>query len=213
MEKNQINVEEAKTIGSVIYMAKNNKFIAYVVIRDELKKGVSKTIKSLESLGIKDLIIVSSDNFNYVKEICNRLKLKRYISDISRQDKLKYIAKSQEEGNKIMFIGEGNKDELLLAKADLGVAIGHMGEYLSLKNSDMIILNNDLSHVELTIKTAKETRKMIYKNLILALLFKLLLFLILVIGIFNLGLALLVNISIYLLSLLNSYNLIKEKTD
>lgn len=213
MKRNKIKVKKAKAVGSVIYMAKNNKFIAYIVIKDEVKKGVSKTIRNLESLGIKDLIIVSSDNFDYVKEICDKLKLKRYISDLSKQEKLTYMDKAQKEGSKIMFIGEGVKDEALLAKANLGVAIGDMGEYLSLKNSDMIILNNDLSHIELSIKTAKENRQMIFKNLIIAFSFKLILFLLLVLGIFNLGLALIVNTSIYLMSLLNSYTLIKEKTD
>ncbi len=213
MEDNNIVVKKAKTIGSVIYVAKNKKFIGYVVLRDEIKENVRDNIKNLAKLGINDLIVLSSDNYDYVESLCRKLEISRFLPDISEKDKLSYIDNAQKEGVKLMLIGDGKKDASLLKKASLGVAIGHMGKFLDLSQCDIIILNNDLDHIELSIRAAKDNRKTISLNLSLAILFKTVLVLMLALGIFDLGIGIFTNIAIYLISLLTAYSLMKEKKD
>lgn len=211
MEKYKVKVKLAKKIGSVIYIAKDKEFLGYVVLRDALKGGIEETISNLAHLGFKDLIVLSSDNFDYVEELCQDLKINRFMPDASFDDKLSYIKKAQKEGLKLMVIGNGDKDAKLLKAANIGVATGNMGAFLDLKNSDMIILNNNLDHIHLTIETANKLKKEISFNLSLAILLKTILLLMIATGIFDIGIAIFTNTSIYLISMLNYLNIIKEK--
>lgn len=198
MESNGINVKKAKTIGSVIYVAKNNEFLGYVVLRDEVKEDFAEDVKNIAKLGINDLIVLSSDNYEYVESLCRKLDIARFLPDISEKEKLAYIENAQKEGVKLMLIGEGIKDAKLLEKATMGVAIGKMGQFLDLENCDMIILNNNLDHIEMTIKASKENRRLLSLNFSLAILFKTIMILMLAMGIFDLGIGIFTNIAIYI---------------
>ena len=211
--KEEIAVPLSREIGSILYLAKNKKFLGYIVIRDALKNDLRKTINNLEKLGIKDIILLSSDNYEYVEDVCKELGIDRFMADLTEREKLYYISTARKEGQFLLVVGEGDKDAKLLAKANLGVAAGKMGHYLDQRSSDIIILNDDLDSLELIIKDAKRNRRNIYKTFSLGLLLKITMLLLVSLGIFNIMLGVIVNASIYLLAIIDSIYLLNEKRE
>jgi len=182
LEDNKVNFPKAKEKNTIVYLAINNEYKGYLVISDKIKRS-SLNLNTLENLINKDIIILSGDNEEIVKETSKKVGIKTCYGNLLPLDKVNYVKKYKEKG-KVMFIGDGINDAPVIKIANLGVSMGKIGSDAAIEASDIVLMNDDLSNIKTAIKIAKTTKRKVTESIILALTIK---FIVLVLGIFGIS--------------------------
>ena len=185
---NKIKVKKNKTLGTAIYIVKNNEFLGSIVIRSSINKEVKEIVKYLESIN-KEVVVLSGDNEDYVRYICNNLDINRYSYNINKKDKLSFLILSKEEDTKVLFIGDYRNDKKLFKEAYLSCAISKKDT-----DTDITIDNNDLTDIKRMFVTYKAFKVSFFLNIFLTILIMLFKLLLLYLGILNLEMSLLITL-------------------
>ncbi len=149
--------------GTRVYLANKDKVLALLVLSDGIKKDAKKTIKELKKMGLKT-VMISGDNEEIAKEVSEELGLDIYFSEVMPDDKYKYIKKIQEEGGKVLMVGDGINDAPALTQADVGLAIGS-GTEVALESGDVVLLNSKPYSVVKLIKLSEKIYIKMKQNL------------------------------------------------
>ena len=201
----KIKVKKNKTLGTVIYVAKNNEFLGTVVLRSSINKEVKDIVKYLESIN-KEIVVLSGDNEEYVRYICNTLDIKRYSYNINKKDKLSFLLLAKEEDEKVLFIGNYKNDKKLFKEAYLSCAITKKET-----DTDIIIDNKDIKDIKRMFVTYKAFNVAFIFNLFLSILFVILKLILLYLGILSLEISLLITVINILLIIFVSIELLLFK--
>ena len=211
LRKHKINFERVKDIGTVVYVSKNNNYLGYILINDKIKKTSKKTILELRKRGIKDLVVLSGDNENIVKSVCQKVGISRYSSELLPQDKVAYVKAAKKEGLKIMFVGDGVNDAPSLLTSDIGVSMGGVGSDAAIESSDIVIMNDDLSRINKALDISHITKKIVWENIIFVLIVKTLVLLGAALGINNMLFAIFADVGVCLLTIINTFRILKTQ--
>lgn len=204
MEKYNINYIANDTIGTKVYVAHNNKFIGSIVIADTLKESSFKAIKDLNNLGIKTLML-TGDNEEVASDIVSKLSLSSYKCNLLPQDKVSEFENilKIKKGN-VGFVGDGINDAPVLMRADIGISMGQIGSDAAIEASDVVLMNDNLNDITTLIKISKGTLKIVKQNIIFALSVKLLILILSAFGYANMWLAVIGDVGVAFLAILNS---------
>ncbi len=157
----QIYLEKGST---VIYVAKNDELIGFIVLADTIRKESVKTIKSLYSIGA-DPVLLTGDNERAAKNVANTLNIKEYQSSCLPEDKLAKINDFQQSGQSVCMIGDGINDAPALKKADVGIAMGGIGSDIAVDSADIALVNDDINELPHIVSLSKRMMKTIKLNL------------------------------------------------
>lgn len=210
MKKEKIPFEKINKLGTIIYLSINGNFEGYIVINDEIKKESYDLTNLLYKENINRVVMLSGDNEEVVKDVCDRLLIKEYYSSllpIDKVTKLKHI----KQNDFTAFIGDGINDAPALKMADLGIAMGGLGSDAAIEAADVVLMNDDLNKVIKAIKISKLTNKVIKTNIIFALSVKLLILILAVFGITTIWAAVFADVGVTLLAILNTLQIFKRK--
>ncbi|HEY8389637.1 MAG TPA: heavy metal translocating P-type ATPase [Clostridia bacterium] len=164
---------DQKLNGSVIYVAKDNKYIGAVLLQDTVKPEAKESIKELKNLGIKQTVMVTGDNAEVALRVSDLTGLDEYHAQCLPEDKLNIVEGYIEKGKKTAFVGEGINDVLAISRADIGISMGALGSDVSMESSDMVIMTDELSKLPQMISLSKYTKFIVLLNIILVLAVKL----------------------------------------
>lgn len=172
MESRNIQCFDIKSNGSVVYIAVNNKYAGSIVIADEVKKDAAHAINELKKLGVTRTIMLTGDLKSVGDKIGSELGLDEVFSELLPADKVKKLesleAKKSYSG-KIVFVGDGINDAPVLARADIGIAMGGLGSDAAIEAADIVIMTDEPSKIATAIKIAKRTRTIVIQNIVFAL--------------------------------------------
>lgn len=211
LKKHKINFEMVKDIGTVVYISKNDEYLGYILINDKIKKSSKKTVLELRKRGIKDLVVLSGDNDNIVKNVCKSVGISRYSSELLPQDKVMYVNAARKENLNIMFVGDGINDAPSLLASDIGVSMGGIGSDAAIEASDMVIMNDDLSKINKALDISMMTKKIVWQNIIFVLIIKLLVLITAAFGFSNMLFAIFADVGVTLLTIVNTFRIFKIK--
>jgi len=172
MNKNNIEYQEVDADGTIVYLAIENKYAGYITITDELKEDSIKAIKGLKELGIKQLTMLTGDREAVAGRVAQRLGLDNYYSELlpdQKVDEIEELLGRQKENDKLIFVGDGINDAPVLARSDIGVAMGGLGSDAAIEAADVVLMTDEPSKLITAINTARRTRKIVWQNIILAL--------------------------------------------
>ena len=206
MKKFSINYEPYTGIGSIVYVAENGHFIGSVVVADSIKQGSKQAIQKLKLLGIKNAVMFTGDNHTTANQISNELALDKCYSELLPQNKvelLEDILKEKDIG-KVIFVGDGINDAPVLARADIGIAMGGIGSDAAIEAADVVIMNDDISKIEDGIVIARNTNKIVNQNIIFALGVKAIVLILGALGIATMWLAVFADVGVAFIAILNS---------
>ncbi len=209
LKNNNIEFNEVKEIGTIVYIAIDNKFIGYILISDKIRKENKDLIKLKKYIN-KDLIILSGDNEEIVKDISKKVKIDKYYAELLPKDKVKYVNEYKEKGS-VMFIGDGINDAPVIKKATVGVSMGSIGSDAAIEASDVVLTHDNLMKIKDVMHISKFTKRKITENIVLALAVK---FTVLILSLFGLStilMATFADVGVTLLSILNSLIIFKKK--
>ena len=205
-----IPIEETDSIGTVVYIGKNNEHIGTIIVSDELKDNVVEHISRLKSLGIKETIMLSGDNKIITKKVGKLVGLDKAYGDLLPQDKVSIFEDIMANASgKVAFIGDGVNDAPVLARADIGIAMGGLGSDAAIEASDIVIMTDEIGKVATGLHIAKNTKKIIIQNIIFALGVKII---VLVLGAFGLATmwgAVFADVGVSIIAILNSIRALK----
>ena len=209
LKNNNVEFTETNEVGTIIYIAIDNKYVGYILISDKIRKE-NKDLSILKNCIKKDIIILSGDNETIVKDVAKKVKIDKYYAELLPKDKVKYVNEYKEKGT-VMFIGDGINDAPVIKKATVGVSMGNIGSDAAIEASDVVLMKDNLMKIKEVINISKFTKKKITQNIVFALGVK---FLVLILSLFGLStilMATFADVGVTLLSILNVLIIFKKK--
>ncbi len=172
MAEENIQFENVDSIGTIIHLAFDKVYAGYIVIADEVKADSKKAIKEIKSLGIKKTIMLTGDTKAVGEKIAKDLGLDEVYSQLlphEKVEKLEMIENRKSSNGKIIYVGDGINDAPVLARADIGVAMGGLGSDAAIEAADVVIMMDEPSKIATAIRIAKRTRTIVWQNIFFAL--------------------------------------------
>ena len=213
LKENGIEFKEADEIGSVIYVAKNDIFLGYIVVQDKIKEESKEVISYLNSKG--KTIMLTGDNSSVANKVASYLNLTSYKASLLPQDKVKEvenIIKNKGKNDVVCYVGDGINDAPSLMIADVGISMGKVGSDAAIEASDVVITNDNLTKIKLSKRIAKKVITIVNENIYFAIGIKVLVLILSALGYAEMWLAIFADVGVSLLAILNSLrvNLIKK---
>ncbi|KGK89165.1 ATPase [Desulfosporosinus sp. HMP52] len=172
MAKENITYDEVDEIGTVVQVAIDGKYAGYIVISDEIKDDAKKATKELKAIGVRKLVMLTGDNKLVGEAIGHQLGLDEVHAELlpdQKVEKLELLEKQKKTKGKLLFVGDGINDAPVLARADVGVAMGGLGSDAAIEAADIVIMTDEPSKLVNAIKIAKRTRSIVWQNIVFAL--------------------------------------------
>lgn len=203
--------------GSVVYVAIDGKYAGCIVISDAEKEDSKETISSLKKLGVKETVMLTGDTKATAEIVGKDLGIDKVYADLLPEDKVSKVEEliaenkggSKESKSKLMFVGDGINDSPVLARADVGVAMGALGSDAAIEAADVVIMDDKPSRIIGAIKIARRTMRIVYENIVLSIGVKALIMVLNAAGIGNLWLAVFGDVGVCFLAVLNAARLSK----
>ena len=170
MKEFGIDVKEVSS-GLVIYVAKNSKYLGYVILIDEIKEESMKMVSSLKKKNI-DTLLLSGDKKENVASFVNKVGIFNYQGSLLPEEKVSYLEKEKDKYKCIAYLGDGVNDAACIKEADVGFAMGAIGSDIAIENADIVLMNDNPYKVVETHKIAKIARRVAIFNIVFALLIK-----------------------------------------
>lgn len=212
MVKEDIQYSNVETIGTVVHIAVDKKYVGYIVISDEVKEDSAKAIKALKAIGIKKTVMLTGDNKVVGTKVAKELGLDEVYAELlpdQKVEKVELLDKEKSTKGKLIFVGDGINDAPVLARADIGIAMGGVGSDAAIEAADVVIMTDEPSKIAEAIKIAKKTRTIVMQNIIFALGIKAILLILVAIGLGTMWEAVFGDVGVTLLAVLNSMRAMK----
>lgn len=212
MKKENINYSEVNSIGTVVHLAVDGKYAGYIVISDEVKEDSAKAIQSLKAIGVKKIVMLTGDLKSVGEKVGKDLGLDEVYAELLPTDKVEKLEKLDKEKSakgKLIFVGDGINDAPVLARADIGIAMGGLGSDAAIEAADIVIMTDEPSKIADAIKIAKRTKKIVWQNIIFALGIKVLFLILGAFGIATMWEAVFADVGVSVIAILNAMRVMK----
>jgi len=202
---------EIDTVGTVIHVVVDKQYAGHIVIADEIKEDAVQAIQDLKKLGIKQTVMLTGDLAEVGQKIGNQLGLDLIYAQLLPADKVEQLEQLDQKKSpkgKLVFVGDGINDAPVLARADIGMAMGGLGSDAAIEAADIVIMNDAPSQIATAIKIARKTKRIVYQNIVLALGIKAVVLALGVVGIATMWAAVFADTGVALLAVLNAMRII-----
>ncbi|WP_324722109.1 heavy metal translocating P-type ATPase [Latilactobacillus curvatus] len=200
-------------VGTSVHVAYNNRYLGYIVIADTVKPDAQTAVAQLKHAGIHQTIMLTGDNQPVAQQVSAVLGIDKYQSELLPQDKVAAVAKLTEDratNGKIVFVGDGINDTPVLARADVGVAMGGLGSDAAIEAADIVLMSDEPTKLTTAISIAKYTRRIVWQNIIFALVVKGIFLLLGAFGIATMWEAVFADVGVTLIAILNALRILKK---
>ncbi|WP_110932821.1 heavy metal translocating P-type ATPase [Paenibacillus bouchesdurhonensis] len=214
MNRENVDFAAPSELGTIVHIAINKQYAGYLVIADEVKEDSAQAIHSLKNLGVKKVFMLTGDIKAVGEAVGKKLGVDEVRSELLPQHKveeLEKIDRQKSSKEKIAFVGDGINDTPVLARADVGVAMGGLGSDAAIEAADIVIMTDEPSKLASAIHIAKRTRRIVWQNIIFALLVKAVFLLLGAFGIATMWEAVFSDVGVTLLAVLNAMRVLKIK--
>ena len=207
MNKFNIKFNEVDTIGTIVHVAINGKYKGNIVISDEIKETSKEAIETLKSIGIKNTVMLTGDNKVVADKVGKIIGLDQVYSELLPADKVEQVEKLmniKSSKGKLVFVGDGINDAPVLARADIGIAMGGIGSDAAIEAADVVLMKDDPKSIVDAIKAARKTNKILWQNIIFALAVKTIVMILVAFGIGTMWEAVFADVGVTILAVINS---------
>lgn len=213
LKNHNISYQKANATGTIVYTAKNSKFLGYIVISDELKEDAQKAIMELKKLKLQTVMLTgdTEDSGLTVAKELNIDKAYTQLLPIDKVDKIEDIIEQKTKNKSVIFVGDGINDAPVLTRADVGIAMGGLGSDAAIEAADVVIMDDKPTKVATAIKIAKQTLTIVKENIAFALGIKGLFLILGAFGFVTMWGAVFADVGVTLIAVLNSLRALKIK--
>lgn len=214
IQENISMVIKDNNVGTKVYVAVNNELIGIINIADELKKDTVHAIEKLKKYGVKDIVMLTGDHKDVAEDIANRVGITKYYSDLlphEKVSKLEEIMTNVDKNEKVAFVGDGINDAPVLARANVGIAMGGVGSDAAIEAADVVLMSDELSSISTAIKISKHTNRIVWQNIIFSLGIKILIMILAAFNLANMWMAIFADVGVAVIAILNSVRALRVK--
>ena len=216
MEEYNIDYKKSNDIGTVIYIAIDNKYVGSIIISDKIKDDAYKTVKEFRRNNVKKIVMLTGDREEISKKVSKELKLDNYYAELLPQDKVKKVENLMKEKSidgKLVFIGDGINDAPVLALSDIGVAMGGLGSDAAIEAADIVIMTDEPSKLASAIKISKKTMQIVKENIVFSITVKILVLILSVMGLVSMWAAVFADVGVSVIAIINALRILKVKEE
>ena len=204
MEESGFTPEEVQAGGTAVYAAVDGRYAGCILLEDTVKPGAREALAELDTLGIRETVMLTGDREHAAASVAKRLGLTRWFAGLLPQDKVERVRELQKSGDTLIFVGDGVNDAPVLALAGVGVAMGGIGSDAAVEASDLVLLKDDLRSLPKAIRISRKTMAVARQNSVFALAVKFIVLLLSIFGIATMWLAVFADVGVAVLAILNA---------
>ncbi|SPX86259.1 Cadmium, zinc and cobalt-transporting ATPase [Listeria innocua] len=205
---------KGELIGTVVHVAVNNKYIGYIVIADEVKEDSAQAIKELKAANIKQTVMLTGDNKSVGSKVAKELGLDKVYAELlpaDKVEKLEELFSQKSKKGKLAFVGDGINDAPVLARADIGIAMGGLGSDAAIEAADIVIMTDEPSKIATAMKISKKTLKIAHQNIVFAIGIKIIVLILSAFGITTMWAAIFADVGVTIIAVLNAFRALNAK--
>jgi len=212
--RHDVQIKEVKSSGTLMYLAVDGEFAGSVILEDTVKEDGIKAIEELRSLGVEDIVMLTGDRKDAADAAAEKLGIKSVYSELLPHQKVECLEKIIEERintGKIAFVGDGINDSPVIARADIGIAMGGTGSDAAIEAADIVMMTDEPGKIPEAVRIAKKTKVIVYQNIALAIMVKTIVLALGAGGVATLWEAVFADVGVALLAILNAMRLTRLK--
>lgn len=214
MKKLGLECTEPDQVGTVVHIAVDQKYAGYILINDVVKEHAAEAITGLKEAGVKKTIMLTGDSRRVAEKVAGRLGVDEVYSELLPSDKVSKVEelleqKENQEG--LAFVGDGINDAPVLSRADIGIAMGAMGSDAAIEAADIVLMDDDPAKIALVMKISRKTLRIVHENIVFALAVKAVCLLLTVILGMGMWLAIIADVGVMVLAVLNATRALRTK--
>ena len=214
MKKLNIPCYEGEAVGTVVHVGIDDKYAGYIVIADEVKEDSARAIKELKEAKIKQTVMLTGDTKNVASKVAKQLGLDKVYSELLPGDKVEKVeellAQKSAKG-KLAFVGDGINDAPVLARADIGIAMGGLGSDAAIEAADVVIMTDEPSKIATAIKVSKKTLRIARQNTVFSIGIKIIVLILSAFGIATMWAAIFADVGVTIIAVLNAFRALNVK--
>ena len=211
--KNLFHIDKAGTICHIaIEVESRTEYLGYIVIADEIKDDAKDAIEGLKQAGIKRIVMLTGDAYKTAQAVSECLGIEEYHAELLPGDKVEITEKllqEQRENKKLIFVGDGMNDAPVLARADIGIAMGGLGSDAAIEAADIVIMNDQPSKIAAAMKISRKTLKIVKQNIVFAIGIKVVVLIMAALGMATMWAAVFADVGVAFLAILNAMRAMK----
>ncbi len=214
LSENNIEFEKNNDVGTILYVAIDNKYVGNIVIADKIKEDAKDSIISLKKSNIKQAVMLTGDRKAVGENVAGILGIDKVYTELlpdGKVEKVEELLKKKSEKGKLAFVGDGINDAPVLALADIGIAMGGLGADSAIEAADIVLMTDEPSKIVDTIKLSKKTMKIVKENIIFAISIKVLVLILSAIGISTMWEAVFADVGVSIIAILNALRVLNVK--
>lgn len=212
MQQINVTIPDVEPIGTVVYAALEGKLFGYLLITDEEKEDAKKCIDGLKKHGIQHIVMLTGDRKEAAAHIAEKLGITEYHAQLLPADKVKNMEKlfaNKSENGKLIFVGDGINDAPVLARADIGIAMGGLGSDAAIEAADIVIMTDEPSKIVKAMDISTKTLRIVHQNIVLALGIKFLVLIMAALGFASMWAAVFADVGVAFIAILNAMRAMK----
>ena len=215
MKKMKIAYFKGEIMGTVVHVAVGGEYVGYIVIADEIKNDAAKAIQDLKTEKVKQTVMLTGDSKSIGEHVAKKLGLDKAYTELLPADKVEKLeelfAKKTEKG-KLVFVGDGVNDAPVLARADIGIAMGGVGSDAAIEAADVVIMTDEPSKIATAIRVSKKTLSIVKQNIVFALGVKGIVLVLGAMGIANMWTAVFADVGVSVIAILNAMRVLNTQS-
>ena len=214
MQRANIGTANVDAVGTIIHMAVDQIYVGYMVIADEIKENSKAAIAKLKQLGVSKVVMLTGDHEGVAKKVAAELGVDEVYAGLLPHQKVEHVEEilaHKTKDKNIVFVGDGMNDAPVLARADIGVAMGGIGSDAAIEAADVVLMEDDPMALVKAINKAKQTSMILYQNIIFALGVKILVMILVACGLATMWAAVFADVGVTILAVMNSTRALKSK--
>ena len=211
--KHNIEINEDRSPGTLMYLAINGEFAGSIALEDTVKDDGANAIKELRSMGIDDIVMLTGDRKDAADTAAEELGIKHVISELLPHEKvdcLEKIIDERKNTGKIAFVGDGINDSPVIARADIGIAMGGTGSDAAIEAADIVMMTDEPGKIPEAVRIARKTKTVVYQNIAVAMIVKVIVLAMGAGGVASLWEAVFADVGVALLAILNAMRLTRQ---
>ena len=214
MKENKIEYTKCNEIGTILYIAINQKFSGYILISDKIKEDAKKTIEELKKNNIKQTVMLTGDKKEVGEYVAKEIGIDKVYTELlpdGKVEKVEELLKTKTEKGKLAFVGDGINDAPVLTLADIGIAMGGLGSDSAIEAADIVIMTDEPSKIISAIKLSKKTMRIVKENIVFAISIKILVLILTAFGLSTMWEAVFADVGVSIIAIINSLRMLKTK--
>lgn len=201
-------------VGTVVLVAVDLKYVGYIVIADEIKVDSKQAVNELKEANIKMTVMLTGDNKNVANKVGKELGIDKVYSEllpVDKVEKLEQLFQEKSAKGKLAFVGDGINDAPVLARADIGIAMGGLGSDAAIEAADIVIMTDEPSKIATAIKISKKTLKIAHQNIVFAIGIKVIVLILSALGLATMWAAVFADVGVTIIAILNAFRALSVK--